>query len=122
MLNSGSFGTLDEADIRYGGGSLNVPGGSNSDPGVIQFAGAGGGGFFFDPTTGTFEFLVSGRGTRYSVTNNLITDNADAPMSNTPNGLLAADTLRPLASGHPFYRGNIFQRNIGGNGLLIEGD
>ena len=38
----------------------------------------------------------------------------DAPISITPDGLLAADTLRPLSSGAPFFRGNIFQRQPGG--------
>ena len=52
QLNSGSYGDIDEADIRYGGASLNVPGGSNGSPGVLQFAGAAGGGFVFIPGQG----------------------------------------------------------------------
>ena len=35
----------------------------------------------------------------------------ETPISETPNGLLAADTLRPLSSGAPYFRGNILQNN-----------
>ena len=117
-LQSGSFGIIDEATIRYGGGFLNVPGGTVTDPEVVSFDGAAGGRFQF--INGRPVFTVDSFGTRFLVTNNTFTDNKDAPMAITPNGLLAADTLRPLASGAPFLRGNIFQRN-GVNGLLVRG-
>lgn len=120
QINSGVSGTIDEAEFRYGGGTQNVPGGNNGDPGVLQFTGAAGGSFQFIPGQG-FVFSFTGFGTRMSVTNNNFFDNNDVPMSITPNGLLAADTLRPLTSGHPYFRGNLFQRNPGGNGLLVEG-
>lgn len=118
QINSGTMGTIDEADIRYGGGNLNVPGGANGSPGVLQFTGASGS-VIFIPGQGFVQ--QPGSGTRFSVTDNNIYDNRDVPMTITPNGLLAADTLRPLSSGHPFFRGNIFQRNLGANGLLVEG-
>ena len=35
-----------------------------------------------------------------------------------PNGLLAGDPLHPLASGHPFFRGNVMQGN-GIDGLAV---
>src|SRR5207248_5797479 len=38
-------------------------------------------------------------------------DNLQAPIGIEPNGLLAADSLRPLSSGNPFFRGNVMQRN-----------
>lgn len=101
---SGAYGTFDEADLRYGGGALNIPGGTATQPGVLNFINA-----------------FSGLGTRLMVTNNNFFDNADVPMSIEPNGLLAADTLRPLSSGHPYFRGNVFQRNTGANGLLVKG-
>jgi hypothetical protein len=120
QLNSGSYGTLDEVTFRYGGGGLNVPGGTDFDPAVLQFTGAAGAGLFSVPGLGDF-FGSNDRGTRFLVTNNNFFDNKDVPMSIQPNGLLAADTIHPLASGHPFFRGNVFQRNLGGNGLLVEG-
>ena len=117
-LQSGSFGIIDEATIRYGGGFLNVPGGTVTDPEVLSFNGAAGGRFQF--INGVPVFTVDTLGTRFLVTNNTFTDNKDAPMAITPDGLFAADTLRPLASGAPFFRGNIFQRNKA-NGLLVRG-
>ncbi|MFO0910304.1 MAG: hypothetical protein U0794_18500 [Isosphaeraceae bacterium] len=117
---SGAFGTFDEAELRYGGGNLNIPGGTTGDAGVLNFTGAAGGRFVFIPGQG-FVFQVDSYGTRLMVTNNNFYDNADVPMSITPNGLLAADTLNPLSSGHPYFRGNIFQRNAGANGLYVKG-
>ena len=38
-----------------------------------------------------------------------------------PNGLLAGDPLHPLASGHPFFRGNVMQGN-GIDGLACRHD
>jgi len=120
---SGSFGTFDEATLRYGGTALNVPGGSlfpgfDVPSGVLNFVGASGGSFSY--ANGQFVFNGGALGTRLMVTNNTFTDNLDVPMSINPDGLYAADTLRPLSSGAPFFRGNIFQRN-GANALLVMG-
>ena len=125
-LTSGSYGTLDEMEIRYGGGTLNVAGGT-SVTNALSFVGAAGGGFQFVPGQG-FVFVAAGFGSRYSVTNNSFIDNADAAMGIQGDGLVAADELRPLSSGHPFFRGNVFQRNdlvlngvhYGGNGLVVH--
>jgi hypothetical protein len=116
QLDTGAFGILDEADIRYAGGPLNVPGGTNNDDGAVQLTGAAFLGFI--PGQG---FVSQDKGTRFIITNNNFTDNKNVGVSITPNGLLAGDTLRPLSSGVPFFRGNIFQRNPEGNGLLVEG-
>jgi hypothetical protein len=120
-LGSGSYGTIDEAVVRYGGSFINTAGGSMINNALS----------FMNNTAGLDS--VSTLGTRYSVTNNEFDDNFDAGMSIEPDGLLAADPLRPLASGAPFFRGNIFQRNnfdlpgpngttlhFGGNGLLVH--
>ena len=110
---SGSFGIVNDATFQYGGGNLNLPGGTTTYNGVLNFTGAFGGLFNGG--------IPTGDGTRFMVSNNNFYDNADVPMSIQPDGLLAADTLRPLASGAPYFRGNVFQRNPGGNGLLVLG-
>src|SRR5262249_3451871 len=61
----------------------------------------------FLPTPGG----VSQNGSHVMVTNNNFFDNLDTPMQIEPNGLKAGDALRPLLSGHPFFRGNVMQRN-----------
>ena len=50
-------------------------------------------------------------GTHAIITNNNFFDNFDTAMQIEPNGLLAADPTRPLASGNPFFRNNLMQRN-----------
>src|SRR5205085_1124758 len=105
------FGTFDEAEIRYAGAGLNVPGGTNGDAGALQLSGTGT--IQFIPGLG---FVTQDNGTRFMITNNNFLDNANNPVSITPDGLLAADTLRPLSSGAPFFRGNVFARNPAGNG------
>src|SRR5262249_30258823 len=52
------------------------------------------------------------------ITNNNFIDNFDAAMQIEPNGLLAADPLTPLASGHPFFRGNVMEGN-GIDGMAV---
>ncbi len=55
------------------------------------------------------------------VTNNDFFDNLDAPMQIEPNGLMAGDPLRPLLSGHPYFRGNVMKRNdIDGTGRRLQ--
>ena len=102
---------IDEADIRYGGGTVNTLEGSiQSGPRgrhAIELAGAFGSG-------------QNGSGTHVSITNNNLTDNADVAMNTTADGLFAGDPLRPLQSGKPFFRGNVLQRN-GYNGLGVLG-
>ncbi len=100
-INSGARVVLDEVEFRYGGGTVNQANGTIPQRDVLNFQ-------------GDFSTL----GTRAYVTNNNFYDNLEAPIGITPNGLLAADPLRPLQSGNPFFRGNIMQRNDV-NGLEI---
>lgn len=102
---SGARAVIDESEIRYGGGFVNVPAGSLLSQNVLSFTSFSG---FFGGTGGTFV----------SVTNNNFNDNQDAPMAIRPNGLLAADPLVPLSSGNPFFRGNVMERNEI-NGLAV---
>ena len=93
-VQSGGRAVVDEAEFRYGGGTVNLAGGTIGQRDVLAFLG---------------DF--SNAGTRAVVTNNDFFDNLEAPVSVTPNGLLAADPLRPLQSGNPFFRGNVMERN-----------
>ena len=93
-ISSGGRAVIDEAEFRFGGASVNLASGTIGQRDVVAFLG--------DRST---------QGTRAVVTNNNFFDNVEAPVSVTPNGLLAADSLRPLQSGNPFFRGNIMQRN-----------
>ena len=57
-------------------------------------------------------------GSHVYITNNNFYNNFDAAMQIEPNGLLAGDPLRPLVSGHPFFRGNVMQGN-GIDGMVV---
>src|SRR5207245_963332 len=57
-------------------------------------------------------------GSHIYITNNNFYHNFDTAMQIEPNGLLAGDPLTPLASGHPFFRGNVMQNN-GIDGLAV---
>lgn len=103
LINSGSRAVIDEADFRYGGGTVNTPNGTLGARQVVSFRGAGG--------QSIFGTTFGANGTRAYVTNNNFFDNQDAAMGIEANGLLAADPLRPLQSGNPFFRGNVFERN-----------
>jgi hypothetical protein len=93
QLISGAVAVIDEAEFRFGGGSA-IIGGTLSTPSrtipsqsVLSLVGA------------TFTDFFGGQslGTRASITNNDFFDNFDAPISVEPNGLLAADPLRPCS-------------------------
>jgi hypothetical protein len=100
---SGALSVINATQFYYGGGSVNSASGTIPQRDVLAFEGAGG--FtVFGVTTGAF-------GTRAYITNNDFFDNAQAAISDLPDGLLAGDPQRPLVSGHPFFRGNVFQRN-----------
>src|SRR5262249_41624844 len=79
-LQPGSVGLLADAHARHVGRFLNVAGGTITQN-VVSFVGA---------SAGLFRFL-GGLGTRYMLTNNDFFDNADAPLGIEGNGLLAAD-------------------------------
>lgn len=99
-VTAGALAVIDEANFLYGGGSVNNTNGTIPQRDVLAFENA-------------FTSAEAGNplGTRAYVTNNNYYDNLQAPISVDPNGLLAADPLRPLRSGNPFFRGNVMQRN-----------
>jgi hypothetical protein len=102
-VRSGALAVINDTQFYYGGGSINTASGTINQRDVLAFQGAGGQ-TVFGVTTGAF-------GSRAYVTNNDFFDNAQAPISETPDGLLAGDPTRPLVSGNPFFRGNVLERN-----------
>jgi large repetitive protein len=140
--DSGAYGVINRAKFTYGGGTTNLPGGTvNRD--VLSFLGASGVFNFSTPTPIQPGATVpttapNGFGTRVMVTNNVFQFNgiinpnnandysanppngplATAAIQITPDGLLAADPLRPLASGNPFFRNNVLTDN-GLNGMEV---
>jgi hypothetical protein len=102
-ITSGARVVIDESEFRFGGGIVNIPSGTIGQRDVLRFQGAGGRSLF-GSTTGAL-------GTTAYVTNNDFFDNLQAPIGIDPNGLLAADPLRPLSSGNPFFRGNVMTGN-----------
>jgi hypothetical protein len=107
QIDSSAIAVINDSTIQYGGGLVNSTGGSGGRH-ALQFVGATGSGSV-------------GTGTHVSITNNNFISNADVPIDITPNGLLAADPQRPLLSGNPFMRGNVFLNNDF-NGLGVEGN
>ncbi|WP_169980340.1 S8 family serine peptidase [Tautonia rosea] len=102
-VTPGARAVIDEAEFRYGGGRIVVPGGGLGNRQVLNLSGFGAGAFV-------------------SVTNNDFFDNFDVPILVSPNQLLAADPTRPLLSGNPFFRGNVMERNsINGLGVSTGG-
>jgi len=110
---SGAVGIVNRAEFRYGGGLVNGPEVSVPNQSVLAFItsdtplstplNSGG----FNPGGVRLDEL----GTKVMVTNNDFYDNLDTPMQIEPNGLLAGDPLRPLLSGHPYFRGNVMKGN-----------
>ncbi|WP_435005816.1 Ig-like domain-containing protein [Tundrisphaera lichenicola] len=97
---SGAVAVINSTNLRYGGGSVN--------------SGSGTG------TQHVLELLNGNSGAKISVTNNVFSDNADAPINAQPNSFLAADPQRPLQSGNPFIHGNVFTGNDL-NGVSVQG-
>ncbi|WZO99777.1 Ig-like domain-containing protein [Isosphaeraceae bacterium EP7] len=100
----GAILVTDEAQYYYGGGAFNTPDSTDVLRPVIFLA--------------SQRFF--GGGSRVMITNNDFFDNSDAGIGATPNALAAGDPLRPLVSAHPFFRGNVMQRNTY-NGMRIYG-
>lgn len=113
---SGTVAVIDEAEFRYGGGLVNLPGSSLPSQPVLNLIG---GATTIDARYGDF-YRTTNEGQRVSITNSDFFDSLDAPIAIDPNGLGDGDGLRPLLSGNPFFRGNIFQRN-GVDGLAVLG-
>src|SRR5581483_3383981 len=104
-ITSGAVAVVDEAQFRYGGGSVNEANGTIGQRDVITLDNAFGATAFGVPLFG------QPTGFRTYITNNDFFDNIEAAISMDVNGMLAADPLRPLVSGNPFFRGNVMQRN-----------
>ena len=119
---SGSYGVFNDATVQYAGGTTNIPGGAYTHD-ALAFENATGDTFGFNFRTG-FQVIPGGFGTRVMVTNNNFYYNngagTEAPISDTPDGFIAGNTLTPLSSGAPFFRGNILQNN-GFNALEVVG-
>lgn len=107
-ITAGAVGVIDEAEFRYGGGSVNVPTGTIGQRDVIALEDAFG---FVTNYDGVNKTTVGALGSTVKITNNDFYDNNEAPLSVNANGLLAADPLRPLTSGNPYFRGNVMLRN-----------
>ncbi len=112
-VTPGAIGVFDEAEWRFGGGSVITPSLTFPFRSVLDLTD--------DIVDFTSAIFVGNQqvGARVSITNNDFFDNFDAPIVIEPDGLLAADPLRPLQSGNPFFRGNVMQRNDV-NGLAVK--
>ena len=95
-VDSGAVAVINGAEFRYGGGV-----GQHRRPAPLGIAAR--------PRRRSTAVPRRGHTSRSPTTTSF--DNLDAPMHIQPNGLLAGDPLRPLLSGHPFFRGNVMQRN-----------
>lgn len=113
-IREGAKAVIDEAVFRYGGGPRNTERGTIAAQPVIYFISE----FTARPPGTSGNDLRNGLGTRVSFTNNTLEDNFEAALAIDPDGLLAADPLRPLSSGNPYFRNNVFQRNTY-NGLRV---
>ena len=97
-IDGGGLAVVDEARFQYGGGALQLEDSTDNLRPALTFQG-----------TGSYA----------SITNNDFVNNFDAAISAQPNNLLAGDSLRPLFSGNPFFRGNIMVGNTY-NGLRVS--
>jgi hypothetical protein len=102
-VDSGAVAVIDEAEFRYGGGTVNVQNGTIPARQVLSLINAGG--------TSAFGQTFGALGTRAYITNNNFLGNLDSAVAIDANGLLQADPLRPLQSGNPYFRGNVFTGN-----------
>jgi len=110
-IQSGALAVINAATFQYGGGAINTQDFSTPSQSVLAF-------LTFETE---FSVPVELAGTHVYITNNNFFDNFDTAMQIEPDGLLAADPLRPLESGHPFFRGNVMQGNgIDGLGIVTD--
>jgi hypothetical protein len=108
-IQSGAIAVINAATFTFGGGSVNTTDFTVPSQSVLAFLTNFG---FFVPT------VNPDLGSHVYITNNNFFNNFDSAMQIEPNGLLAGDPLRPLLSGHPFFRGNVMQNN-GIDGLSV---
>ena len=117
-IQSGAVAVINAATFQSGGGTVNTTNISIPSQSVLAFITDQ---TFFPVAPATDENLADGLsdlGTKAYITNNNFFDNFDAAMQIEPNGLLAGNPLTPLASGAPFFRGNVLQGN-GIDGLAV---
>ncbi len=111
-IQAGAIAVINAATFAYGGGAINTQEFTTPSQSVLAF-------LTFDS-----EFNVDVdpfTGTHAYITNNNFFDNFDTAMQIEPDGLLAADPLDPLESGHPFFRGNVMKGNgIDGLGIVTD--
>ena len=100
-IQSGAVAVINDAEFRYGGGQLNGPDQTLPSQSVLAFI----------TNVTALNSTFSDAGTHAIITHNNFFDNLDTAMQIEPDGLLAADPLRPLQSGNPFFRDNLMQRN-----------
>jgi hypothetical protein len=113
-IQSGGLAVINAATFQYGGGSVNTQDFTIPSQSVLAF--------ITNFTTFNLpDTAVGTLGSHVYITNDNFYSNFDAAMQIEPNGLLAADPLRPLLSGHPFFRGNVMQGN-GIDGLVVTTD
>jgi hypothetical protein len=110
---TGGIVVINDATFQYGGGALNTQQTTIDSQSVLAFiTGIANQTFALPPTWNPDA------GTHAYITNDNFYNNFDAAMQIDPNGLLAANPLTPLASGHPFFRGNVMKGN-GIDGLAV---
>ena len=111
-IQAGAVAVINAATFKYGGGAINTQEFTLDSQSVLAFL------------TLRTDFSVpvdAFTGTHAYITNNNFFDNFDTAMQIEPDGLLAADPVHPLASGHPFFRGNVMQGNgIDGLGIVTD--
>jgi hypothetical protein len=110
-IQGGGIAVINAATFQYGGGAVNTQDFTIPSQSVLAFI------------TNFTSFNLPGTafqplGSHVYITNNNFFNNFDAAMQIEPDGLLAADPLRPLLSGHPFFRGNVMQGN-GIDGMVV---
>ena len=113
-IQSGAIAVINHAAFKYGGGLVHTPAFSIQSQSVLAFlSGLNASSGFNTPGTASPDL-----GSHVYITNNDFNNNFDAAMQIDPNGLLAGDPLRPLVSGHPFFRNNVLKGN-GIDGLAV---
>ena len=113
---TGAVTVINDATFQYGGGAVNTQQFTIPSQSVLAFISG--------ITVATFPLPPTwdpANGTHAYITNDNFYNNFDAAMQIEPDGLLAADPLHPLASGHPFFRNNVMTGN-GIDGLSVVTD
>ena len=110
-IASGAVASIDQSLIEFGGGSLNIAGGTIVRNVLSILGSAETARLTTTPGGVTTTTINPGLGGRVSITDDNFDSNSDAPIYVDPNALLATNPLTPLSSGHPFFRGNVLTNN-----------